>query len=1001
MLGQATTGTAGPGLTFVDPALLSARGENLPVLVTADRIDTARRAVEQVGGQVTSELWLIDAVGASIPAAQIRYLAAHSGIRSVVADKQVHAADSPYWDGYVTSFREEKATLNLAAEQKNPVSYLPDGGFVSIDQKGNLLIVNSDGRVRFKTALSGGPFTTPAVIGADGTIYIAGQTRRVFALSSQGLLRWQFAATGKGKFIGGVTLGPDGTVYVADNARLLYALNPITGKPRWRVRVGTVGAVVAPPTVGPDGTVYLSTDKGYVYAVNPSRTLKWSYKSAVASSLSPLVGPSGLVYVVNTGGKLLLGLDANSGVLRFKFSTASPIRANPVIGQDGALFLPTEQGLYGVNPGGTPRFYFLASGGQFKITPVLSDDGTTVYAAVVGNSLFAIDSQTGAQRWKLVLSGNMQASPVLDPKGNVIAGTDQHMFYVIAPDGSLIESNTLSDKITQSASTSPDGSVTVRLGNNKLAILGLLPRQWDGRPDVEPTKSQRVWNLSNAVTIDVGADQLHNQAITGQGVAVAVVDSGVYFNPHVEQILGKELDKQFIGQADFVAQGRCTSAGVQYSGYCFTDQHNSVDRYGHGSHVAGIIWSNIIDGATGANMGIAPDARILSVRVLNELGQGTYADVIEGIQYVVANKAKFNLRVMNLSLSATPTTPYFVDPINRAVEKAWANGIVVLAAAGNLGPAAETITVPGNDPYAITVGAVNDQRTPGYWTDDILPAWSATGPTLDGFLKPDLLAPGSYIISFMYNDGKTGANSKTAYLAQMHPSYSKTMSLFRMSGTSMATAIASGVVALVLQAHPELTPDQVKFRLKYAARPAIDDQAGPVYNLLQQGNGRLWAPDAVLGTDFPSEGRDNLGMDIDTDLAHNDYASDADNAYHYQGAVQRVLSDDGSTYLYYLLSSDQVLGIGAARAVDKSWVDRPTLNSTPLSWNNGQLTSDRFAWGGGWSVPGGIGWDSRFAWGGGFDTAATSMSATRWVDDESASTSTFGDGLDLSISQHR
>ena len=128
-----------------------------------------------------------------------------------------------------------------------------------------------------------------------------------------------------------------------------------------------------------------------------------------------------------------------------------------------------------------------------------------------------------------------------------------------------------------------------------------------------------------------------------------------------------------------------------------------------------------------------------------------------------------------------------MDPLNRAAEAAWAAGIVVVAAAGNQGPGPETITVPGSDPYVITVGAIDGQRTPGYWGDDVVPAWSSTGPTLYGFAKPDVLAPGANLVSFMYNDHDNVANS--ARLVQEHPDYSATSSLFRMNGTSMATAV--------------------------------------------------------------------------------------------------------------------------------------------------------------------------------------------------------------------
>ncbi|MCJ7818376.1 MAG: S8 family serine peptidase, partial [Syntrophales bacterium] len=346
----------------------------------------------------------------------------------------------------------------------------------------------------------------------------------------------------------------------------------------------------------------------------------------------------------------------------------------------------------------------------------------------------------------------------------------------------------------------------------------------------------------------------------------------------------------------------------------------------------------------------------------------------------------------------------------------------VLAAAGNTGPAAESITVPGNDPYVITVGAVDSNRTPGYWADDILPAWSATGPTLDGFLKPDVLAPGANIVSFMYNDPDNIANS--AWLVQQHPDYSETTSLFRMSGTSMATAAASGVVALMLEAHPELTPDQIKFRLVYTARAADTEEGDLVYNIFQQGVGRIWAPDAVLG-DLPADGVANGDMDNNADLAHG-WETDEDIAYHYEGLVQKLLSDDDQAYLYYVTDEDgNNIGLGVAWEEGLTWVDQDALSSGRMAWSGGQMTwsggmswagglssaAGRMAWSGGrmawsggrmawsggrmawsggrmaWSGgrmawSGGLAWaGGRMAWSGGLDTDSACVSTTTWVDE--------------------
>jgi len=613
-----------------------------------------------------------------------------------------------------------------------------------------------------------------------------------------------------------------------------------------------------------------------------------------------------------------------------------------------------------------------------------------------------VDTTTGAPRWSYTTLGNIKASPALDVEGGVIIGSEGTDLVRLRADGTVSYRKLFVEttyKITQSPATDQSGKATVRLGTNALAVIGRLRNQWDGRPDVQEADNRRTWKLVNPVAIDVGADVLHRQDIDGSGVTVAVVDSGVYFDGDVKLQLGTQVQKLFLGQADYL-EPACpvsTEAGrspTQYDDYCWYDWSSSDDRYGHGTAVAGIIWNNSRDDDTNVYRGIAPGAKILSVRVLDQDGAGSYETVIKGIQHVVANKAQHNVRVMNLSLSGYATVPYFVDPLNRAVEQAWASGIVVLAAAGNSGPAAETVTVPGNDPYVITVGAVNSKRTPGYWLDDVIPSWSASGPTSDGFVKPDVLAPGSNIVTFMYND-PTGVNTQKIVL--MHPDYSATSSLYRMNGTSMATAVASGVVALMLQVNPDLTPDQVKFRLMYSAVPAFADAQNPVYNIFQQGAGRLWAPEAVQGA-FPAEGSANSGMDLAADLAHG-YETDADLAYHYQGTIAKVLSDDGQTYLYYVDNPDgSRTALGAARVGDMAWLGAESL-AEGTTWAGGQMAwaGGQMAWAGGqmaWAG-GQMAWaGGRMAWAGmteiyaggqmawaGAVSPSSNAGATAWVGD--------------------
>ncbi|MGB5050510.1 MAG: S8 family serine peptidase, partial [Caldilineaceae bacterium] len=481
---------------------------------------------------------------------------------------------------------------------------------------------------------------------------------------------------------------------------------------------------------------------------------------------------------------------------------------------------------------------------------------------------------------------------------------------------------------------------------------------------------------------DVGADIVHARSITGKGIAVAVIDSGVFYDPLRMMMAGSESALRFIGQADMLGESSCTPQSLwqglqsgwqtfqseQHSDFCLKKYYGATDGYGHGTHVAGIIGNGFRDANTNISLGIAPAAQVVSLRALGNDGTGVYENTIRAIQSAVELKDAYNIRIINLSLSATASVPYFVDPLNRAVEAAWADGIVVLAAAGNSGAQSETITVPGNDPYIITVGGLNTNRTPGDWSDDILPVWSSTGPTLDGFIKPDVLAPGSNIVSFMYNSALDQAN--IAALARIHPDFSITEDLFRMSGTSMATAVASGVVALMLEANPALTPDQVKFRLAYSAMPAVD-QDDIAYNLLQQGAGRIWAPDAVFGN-FPSDARANVGMDILQDLSHG-YEKKSDLAYHYGGPIRKQTSDDGASVLYYAETVDgEVYGFGSTDSNSSQWLSWETLDSRVPTWSGsfGAWNSPAGTWAGGYSYSAGMAlWSGRIpTWSGGLPT---------------------------------
>jgi serine protease AprX len=304
--------------------------------------------------------------------------------------------------------------------------------------------------------------------------------------------------------------------------------------------------------------------------------------------------------------------------------------------------------------------------------------------------------------------------------------------------------------------------------------------------------------LQTAYPASVDAPQLWNYAtsVTGKGVGVAVIDTG---------IAG--------GMPDFRATGT-TSSRVIANAVTNPDARTPGDAYGHGTHVAGIIGGNgwnrsFTDPLRGKYVGIAPEANLISVKVSDDQGEASVLDVIYGLQFVVDNKAAYNIRVVNLSLESTTPGSYKTDPLNAAVEAAWFKGIVVVTAAGNRGSAEDAVSrAPGNDPYVITVGAYDDQASNADG-DDSRPAWSSRGVTADGFAKPDIHAPGSGIVSTL---------APNSAFASMCPSCIVDGQMIRAGGTSMAAPMISGTVALLLQWFPNLTPNQVKGMLVRNAR---------------------------------------------------------------------------------------------------------------------------------------------------------------------------------------
>jgi serine protease AprX len=287
----------------------------------------------------------------------------------------------------------------------------------------------------------------------------------------------------------------------------------------------------------------------------------------------------------------------------------------------------------------------------------------------------------------------------------------------------------------------------------------------------------------------VRAPRVWSQA-TGAGVGVAVIDTGV--------------DGGLPDFADADGNSRVVASVVTDPGAT-----TAADTYGHGTHVAGIIAGDgtkrpADDPAAGQYVGIAPQANLVAIKASDDAGQGTILDAIYGLQFAVDHKEDYNIRVVNLSFSSTVAESYHTDPLDAAVEAAYFHGILVVAAAGNRGTDDDAVDyAPGNDPFALSVGAVDDRGTFGRG-DDALTDWSSRGTTQDRVAKPEVVAPGAHIVSTL---------APGSFFADQCPDCIVGDEYIRLGGTSMAAPVVSGVAALLFQAQPKWTPGEMKATL--------------------------------------------------------------------------------------------------------------------------------------------------------------------------------------------
>jgi serine protease AprX len=262
----------------------------------------------------------------------------------------------------------------------------------------------------------------------------------------------------------------------------------------------------------------------------------------------------------------------------------------------------------------------------------------------------------------------------------------------------------------------------------------------------------------------------------GDDVAVAVLDTGVSPAADLRDAIAMRVE--------------------------FTPGHDGLDRFGHGTHMAGIIAG---DGSLswGKWRGVAPDADLISVKIAGPDGATDVSVVLTALQWVVTNRDRLGIRVLNLAFGTDATSSYLTDPLDYAVERAWREGILVVTAAGNRGPDEGTISKPGDDPFVLTVGAADVRGTTDR-RDDVVAPFSSRGPTVDGVPKPDLVAPGVSIVSVRAPGSLADLDRPEARVGSAY---------FKGTGTSQAAAVVSGIAALLFEADPSLTPEEAKAAL--------------------------------------------------------------------------------------------------------------------------------------------------------------------------------------------
>jgi serine protease AprX len=408
--------------------------------------------------------------------------------------------------------------------------------------------------------------------------------------------------------------------------------------------------------------------------------------------------------------------------------------------------------------------------------------GAALAAALAGTSMAGVPAASASATETVIVTSTgllSAAGAVLGVNGTIL--TQYHLINAV--DATILTAAEPLLAALPGVTVTPDASVSVQ----------------------STTESTGPHTPSDAFLQETGATRLASDGDTGQGVTVAVMDTGIDNLP--------DFSGRLIGGVDL------TNGGNPYQ-----------DSYGHGTFVAGLIAG---DGASSAGQysGEAPAARLVSIKVAGADGTTHLGTLISGLQWAVDHQSRYGIKILNLSLGFRSAQSTVTNALDQAVEAVWNAGLAVVVSAGNTGPFNGSILSPGDDPLVITAGALDDMATASI-TDDEMNDFSAAGPTsADGWVKPDLATSGRSVVSL-------AAPGSTIYTD--YPSARIGSANFVGSGTSFSAAITSGAAALVLAGTPGLTPNQLKARLLGTT------SLGPVGNPFVDGHGALNAYAAAV-----------------------------------------------------------------------------------------------------------------------------------------------------------